>query len=191
MHRRPSIYRWTSMRVKCLPRDRAAVLARVERLVAPRGLYGELVAGERDVLQLEPRALVAVLARLRVVPPVLDAEEVVRVGDRLGVLVAGDDRPAVEDAVAERVARAVHTVHPAALAEPGPVRVLPRDERVLEPVRVPEPVDARRLRVVAAVHGLAGRDRLRPDEDDVRRARVVAEVRRRLDRFLCDRVVDE
>src|SRR5437764_11976725 len=36
-HRRPSIYRRASIRVKRLPRDRAAVLARVERLVAPRG----------------------------------------------------------------------------------------------------------------------------------------------------------
>ena len=61
--------------------------------------------------RLDPGALVGVLAALGVVPAVLDREEVVRVGDRLGVLVADDDALAVEDAVAERVARRVDVVH--------------------------------------------------------------------------------
>ena len=46
---------------------------------------------------------------------------------------------------------------PQPLAERRPVGVLPRDERVLDPVRVAEAVQARRLRVVAAVDGLARR----------------------------------
>src|SRR6185437_10862838 len=65
------------------------------------------------------------------------------------------------------------------------------DERVLDAVRVPETVDARRLRVVAAVDRLAGGDRRRRRQYDVRRLSVVAEVRGRADRLGGDRVVDE
>src|SRR5581483_10423415 len=76
-------------------RDRAAVLAGVERLVAPHRLHGEQVLAELDVLRLDPGALVAVLAPGGVVPAVLVGEEVVRIGHGLGVLVAGDDAVAV------------------------------------------------------------------------------------------------
>src|SRR3954449_9663943 len=89
----------TPSSVRALARDDATAAAAIEVLVAPHGLHGELVAAEHDVLRAEPRALVAVLTALCVVPPVLIREEVVRVGDGLGVLVTGDDRPAVEDAV--------------------------------------------------------------------------------------------
>src|SRR5436305_12455708 len=51
-------------------RDGAAVLTGVEGVVAPGRLHRELVAGERDVLRLDLRALGAVLARLVVVPTV-------------------------------------------------------------------------------------------------------------------------
>ena len=51
----------------------AAVAGRVEGLVAPHRLHGERVAAERDVLRVEPGALVAVLASLRVEPAVLPA----------------------------------------------------------------------------------------------------------------------
>src|SRR5205814_1936277 len=127
------------------PRDGAAVLAGVERFVAPRRLDRELVPAQLDVLHLDPRALVGVLAGLIVVPAVLDGEEVVRIGHCLGVLVADDDAPAVEDPVPEGVAVRVDDVHAASLAESGPVRVLPRDERVLDAVWVAQPVDARGL----------------------------------------------
>src|SRR5436309_2817132 len=89
-----------------LPADDAAVAACVERLVAPQRLHGELTAAERDVLRVRrPGALVAVLAPRCVEPAVLPRGDVVRIGDGLCVLVAGDDRPAVEDAVTERVRR--------------------------------------------------------------------------------------
>src|SRR5204862_2792101 len=98
----------STLRLRCespscalLTRDRAAVLAGVEGLVAPGWLDGELVSAQRDVLGVVPGALVRVLARRRVVPAVLDGEEVVRIGHRLRVLVADDDAVAVEDAVAE------------------------------------------------------------------------------------------
>src|SRR5438105_6809392 len=80
-----------------LARDCAAVLAGVEGFVAPGRLDGELVPAERDVLGVVPGAFVGVLVRLIVVPAVLDREEVVRVGDGFGVLVADDDAPTVED----------------------------------------------------------------------------------------------
>src|SRR4029077_8753713 len=123
-----------------LARDCAAVLAGVVGLVAPRGLDRELVAGEGDVLGLDPGALVGVLAALGVVPAILDGGEVVRIRDRFGVLVADDDAPAVEDAVAEGVAGRVDVVESAALAEARPLRVLPRDERILDAVWVAQAV---------------------------------------------------
>jgi len=52
-----------------------------------------------DVGQIGPGALVAVLTPLDVVPAVLIAREVVRIGNRLGILVADDDAVSVEDAV--------------------------------------------------------------------------------------------
>src|SRR5690348_16789508 len=76
-------------RASGLTRDGAAILARIEGVVAPERLYGELVGAERDVLGVLPRALVAVLACLRVVPAVLDRVDVVRISHGLGVLVAG------------------------------------------------------------------------------------------------------
>src|SRR3954464_8709559 len=171
----------------------AAVPGRVEGLIAPHWLHGERVAAERDVLRVRrPGALVAVLAPLRVEPAVLPRRDVVGIGHGLRVLVAGDDRPAVEDAVAECVRGGVDEVHAApGRADARPVRVLPGDEGVLDAVRVAEPVDRRGLRVVTAVHRLAGRDRPRRREDDVRRLRVVAEVCRGTDRFGGERVVDE
>ena len=128
---------------------------------------GELMPAECDVLSSGgPGALVAVLATGGVVPAVLVREEVVRVGDRLGVLVTDHDAPAVEDPVAERVARGVDEVLPAGVAaERGPVLVLhlsvytvqgydvvdrQRDRRVRAErggharlVRVPDPLRAR------------------------------------------------
>src|SRR5207248_9318052 len=112
-----------------LARNRAAVLAGVEGLVRPRRLDGVLVPRERDVLEVVPGALVGVLTRRRVVPAVLDREEVVRIGDGLGVLVADDDRVAVEDAVPEGVRRRIDAVGPAAADHPVHVQV--REERVL------------------------------------------------------------
>src|SRR6059036_1210218 len=96
-----------------LPRDDAAAAAAIEVLVAPHRLHGVDMRAERDVLRVHPRALVAVFAPLRVVPAVLDRGEVVGIGDGLGVLVAGDDGPAVEDAVAESIARCIHVMHAA------------------------------------------------------------------------------
>src|SRR5690348_17013130 len=106
--------------------DDAAVAGRVEGLVAPERLHRERVRSERDVLRVQPRTLVAVLTARCVVPAVLVAQEVVRVGDGLSVLVTGDDRVAVEDAVAERIAGRVDVVHPATRrADAGPVLVQP------------------------------------------------------------------
>src|SRR2546421_104936 len=92
-----------------LARDGAAVLAGVEGLVAPGRLDRELVPGKRDVLRVVPGALVRVFAGRVVVPAVLNREEVVRVRDRLGVLVADHDAVAVENAVSEGVTRRART----------------------------------------------------------------------------------
>src|SRR4051812_29543507 len=95
-----------------LPALDAAVAGCVEGLVAPHGLHGELVTAECDVRRVRrPGAFVAVLTPLRVEPPVLPRRDVVRVGDRLRVLVTGNDRPAVEDPVSERVRGGVDEVH--------------------------------------------------------------------------------
>src|SRR5690349_11402088 len=112
-----------------LVRRRATVAARVEVAVAPVRLHREIVGAELRVLQLRPRALVGVLRRCRVVPPILDGEEVVRIGDGLLVLVADDDAPRVEDPVPVAVGLRVDRMQAAALADSGPLRVLPREDR--------------------------------------------------------------
>src|SRR4051812_16489928 len=150
------------------------------------------MAGERDVLRLDPGALVGVLAAGRVVPAVLIREEVVRIGDSFRVFMPYYDAVAVEDAVAERVALRVDEVLAAPVApERRPVLVLERNERILDPERISETVDARSLCVVAAVDGLTGRDRSRRSQDDVRRLRVVLKVRGGALSLHRDGVVDE
>lgn len=85
------------------------------------------MTAERDVLRLDQGALVGVLAAGGVVPAVLVRGEVVWVGDRLGVLVTNDDAVAVEDPVAERVARRVDKVLATTVRSEGrPVLVLER-----------------------------------------------------------------
>ncbi len=78
-----------------------------------------------------------------------------------------------------------------ARAEPGPVHVQERDECVLNAVGVAVAVDAGGLRMVTAINRLPRADGARRGQDDVRRVRVVFEVRRCAHRLRRDRVVDE
>src|SRR4030081_3805866 len=82
--------------------------------VAPERLEGEVLGAERHVLQPGPCALIAVLAGRRVVPAVLHAVVIVRVGDRLLYLMHRDDAVAVEITVAVGVIGRVDIVLAAA-----------------------------------------------------------------------------
>src|SRR5229473_538892 len=95
--------------------DGAGSLAAVG-FVAPHRLNGVRLAREGDVLQARPGALVAVFAGGRVVPTILEASQVARIGNRLGVLVAGDDAVAIQVAMAKRVVLLVDRIRAAARA---------------------------------------------------------------------------
>src|ERR1700674_3146727 len=71
---------------------------------------------QRNVLAALPGALVAVLAGLNVIPAVLRTHLVVRIGNRLSVLVARDDAVAVEIPVAEGVVLRVDRIGAASRA---------------------------------------------------------------------------
>src|SRR5712691_2597338 len=103
-----------------LTRDGAGALAAVG-FVAPHRLNGVRLARQGNVLQAGPGALIAVFAGGGVVPAVLEAGQVARVGDRLGVLVAGDDAVAVQVAVPKRVVGLVDRIPAAAGALLGHV----------------------------------------------------------------------
>jgi hypothetical protein len=77
----------------------------VVRPVAPQRLDGEGgVVDHGNVGQIRPRALVAGLAALGVVPAILHGSEVVGIGDGFGVLMTDDDTVTVENSVSEAVA---------------------------------------------------------------------------------------
>src|SRR6202035_533059 len=160
-------------------RTYAALAGDIESPVAPQRLHGELgVIAHGDVGQIGPGALVTVLAPLDVVPSVLNAREVIGIGNRLGILVADDNAVSVEDSVAEAVADYVDGIHSAtAGAQHRPARVEEWYERVLHTSWIAVTVDAGGLRVITAVDRLPGADSRGRRQDDVRRARVVAEMR--------------
>src|SRR6202008_1547929 len=102
-----------------------------------------------NIGQIGPSALVADFAGLSVVPSVLNRREVVRIGDRLCVLVSDNNAVAVEYPMSEGIADNVPRVPPATAGpQDGPAGVQKRNESVLQPVRIADTVDAIALSVI-------------------------------------------
>src|SRR6266851_6720649 len=159
-------------------RSHTTIAGDVESLVAPQRLHRERsVIIHGNIRETRPRAFVAVFASLRVVPTVLNGGKIVRVGDRFGVLVSGDNAVAVEDTVAKAIAGYVHGIHSAAAgAEARPDHIEKWDKGILQAVRIAEAVHTARLRVVTAINGLPRSDGSRRRENDVGGLWIISEV---------------